>query len=763
MAQQPAAQQNGLPGGPLKVVGRRGPNIDAVERVTGQAKYTADIELPGMLVARVLRSPHAHARIVRIDASKAEALAGVLAVITHQDAPKVMIWGHRQYVLNDRVRFVGEAVAAVAAVDADTAARALRLIAVEYEPLPFVLDPEAALAPGAPQLFEDGNLEGQPRVVNRGDVEQGLKESDHVIERVYHCPTMWSGSMEPHAVVAQWESDRVTLWCSTQSPFRVHANMVAQLGLPDSHVRIIASYVGGGFGTKSAPHVDETIAALLARKARRPVALRYTREEEIIDSNTRFETKMYVRIGVKKDMTLYALDIRAFINQGAYHTRLGGLGNHATHLYNVPHLRTVQNRVHTNIPNTGPTRGVGDPQECFGLDSAMDEIANEMGWDPLAFRLKNIKRTGDPIPRAAAGVEDGRLIVQALDRCIEAGASRIAWDRRNPTPGGGQRGPMLRGLGMACTERTGGGGLSGAQVKVFLDGSVIVFYSSTDIGTGSRTTLSMIAAEVLGIPLSSFRTVAGDTEAAPWDGGSQGNRTLQGTGRAVEAAARDALRQILATAAPLLKATAEELELVDGAVRVTAEPARTMSLEQVMTRRGRSVIGDGSIAQGQQGTNVERTTAAHFAEVEVDTETGRVTVLKYVSVHDVGRPINVTIVENQIEGGTIQGLALTRSEEMRFDPRTGRTLNANFLDLMPPTMMDFDPRVIEAVIVPNEGQAGPFGGKGLGENPCHPGMACVANAIYNATGVRLREVPFTRADILDGLRQRQRPPQSAAR
>ena len=275
--------------------------------------------------------------------------------------------------------------------------------------------------------------------------------------------------------------------------------------------------------------------------------------------------------------------------------------------------------------------------------------------------------------------------------------------------------------------------------------------------------MSMIAAEVLGVPLSAVRAISGDTEAAPWDGGSQGNRTLQGTGRAVEAAAGDALRQLLATAAPLMKTTADALELVEGVVRVKSEPTRTMTLAEVMQRRGRSIVGDGSLAVGgQQAVEVERTTAAHFAEVEVDTETGRVSILRYVSAHDVGRPINVTIVENQIEGGTIQGLALTRAEEMRFDPRTGRTLNANFLDLKPPTMLDFDPRVIEAVIVPNEGQVGPFGGKGLGENPCHPGMAAVANAIYNATGVRLRKVPFTRGDILEALRERRGVRQSAS-
>jgi xanthine dehydrogenase molybdenum-binding subunit len=751
-----AQQNSSAAGGPLNVVGKRGPNIDAVERVTGRAKYTGDIDLPGMLVARVLRSPHPHARIVGIDTSKAEAVQGVRAVITHKDAPKVMIWGSRQYALNDRVRYKGDAVAGLAAVDAETADRALKLITVEYEVLPFVLDPEEALKPGAPQLFEDGNLEGPPRILNRGNIEQGLKESDKVIERVYHCPTMWSGGMEPRACVAQWEGDRLTLWASTQSPFRVHASLAAMFNLPDSNVRVIASYVGGGFGTKSAPHTDESLAVMLARKARLPVKLQYSREEEILDSNTRFQVRMYVRIGVKQDMTLNALEVKAYINQGAYHTRLGGLGNQATHVYKTPHVRTEQYRVHTNVPNTGPTRGVGDPQETFGVESAIDEIAIEMGWDPMEFRLKNIKRTGDPIARGGAGTEDGRLVTQVLDRCIDDGAARIQWTRRNAVAGA-QSGPKARGIGIACTERGGGGGLGGASVKVNLDGSAMVFYSSTDIGTGSKTTLSMIAAETLGMPLSMFRAVAGDTEIAPYDGGSQGNRTLQGTGRAVEAAARECLQQILASAGPMLDdAAPADLELRDGVVRVKAQPARSVKLAEVMQRRGRSAVGIGSTTQPQTGIDVERTTAAHFVEVEVDRETGKVRILRYIAAHDVGRPINVTVVENQIEGGTIQGLALTQGEEMRFDARTGGCLTGSFLDLKPPTMLDFDPRVIEAIIVPNEGVAGPYGAKGLGENPCHPGMAAVANAIYNAVGVRLREVPFSRGVVLRALNE-QRP------
>jgi CO/xanthine dehydrogenase Mo-binding subunit len=327
----------------------------------------------------------------------------------------------------------------------------------------------------------------------------------------------------------------------------------------------------------------------------------------------------------------------------------------------------------------------------------------------------------------------------------------MQWNRRNAVAGS-PTGTKARGIGVACTERGGGAGLAGATVRVNLDGSAHVLFASTDIGQGSRTTLSMIASEVLGIPMSLFRTTAGDTEMAPYDGGSYGNRTLQGTGRAVEAAARGCLQQILAAAGPMLNnAAAADLEMRDSIIRVKADPSKQVKLADVMQRRGRSVTGDGATAALQTGMDVERTSGAHFVEVEVDKETGKVHILKYISAHDVGRPINVTIVENQIEGGTIQGLALTQGEEMRFDERTGSCLTGSFVDLKPPTALDFDPRVIEAVIVPNEGTTGPFGGKGLGENPCHPGMAAVANAIYNAIGVRLREVPFTRAKILRAL------------
>jgi xanthine dehydrogenase molybdenum-binding subunit len=743
MAQQPRSAA-------FAVVGRRGPNIDAVDRVTGRAKYTGDIEVPGMLHARVLRSPHPHARIAAIDVSKAEALIGVRAVVTHRDAPKMMNWGHRNRVLNDRVRFHGEAVAAVAAVDEATARAALKLIAVRYEVLPFVLDPEEALKPGAPQLFEDGNLEGEPRILTRGDVARGFAASDRVIERAYHCPTMWSGSLEPRAVVAAWDGDRLTLWASTQAPYRIHNNLAALFDLPDSHVRVVASYVGGGFGTKSAPHAEEGLTALLARRAGRPVKLQFTRQEEILDSNTRFETKMYARIGVTRDMTIQAFEMRCITNLGAYHTRLGGLGNQSTHIYNIPHLRTEQYRVHTNVANTGPTRGVGDPQECFGVESIVDEIAHEMGWDPLAFRLKNIKRSGDPIARGGGGEEDGRLVTQVLDRCIAEGAAAFGWSGGWTRPGASPPTPVVRGVGVALTERGGGGGQGAARVTVYRDGSVKVFFASSDIGTGSKTTLSMIAAEALGVPLASVQAVAGDTDA-PYDQGSFGNRCLQGTGRAVEAAARSARQQILDAARPLLdNAAIDQLEMVAGVVRHVGQPARSVPLREVMQRRN-VVTGEGYTTQPQSATDVERTSGAHFVEVEVDRATGKFRVLRCVAAHDLGRPINLTVVENQIEGGTIQGLALALGEELRYDARTGRCLATSIQDLRHPTHLDFDARTIEALVIDNEGVLGPYGAKGLGENPTHPGMAAVANAIFNATGVRLRQVPFTRSKILRAL------------
>ena len=734
----------------LQIVGKRAPNLDAYDRVTGGSKYTGDIELPGMLMARVLRSPHPHARIVSIDTSKAQALRGVKSVVTYKDSPKVPVY--RQYILNDRVRFRGEAVAAVAAVNAETADKALKLIAVEYEVLPFVLDPEEAMKPTAPKLFPDGNIEGEPRIFIRGDVEKGLAESDQVFEREYRCPMGWGGSLEPRANVAFWERDHLTIWAAGQSPHRVQGTLAAMFNVPESKVRVISTYVGAGFGTKSAAHLDEGLTALLARKAGLPVKLQFTREEEILDSNIRYETKMKFRVGVKRDMTLHALHLYFVGNLGAYHTLWGNLGTQATHLYRIPNLKTEEYRVHTNIPNAGPVRGIGDPYENFGLESIIDEVVHEMGWDPLAFRLKNVMRTGDLVRRtASAPKEDVRLANHGMDRCIEEGAKQIAWGRRNATPGVGQMGPKARGIGMALTERDGGAGPGGAIVKVNQDGSVVVFFGTTDIGTGSRTTVPMVAAEVLGVPMEKVQVVCGDTETTPFDPGSYGNRVIHVSGKAAELAARDCLRQIFETTAPMLQAKPEELEIREGNVMVKGQPDKKVPLAQVLRRHGRAVVGQASVNQHLTSATVDRSPSAHFAEVEVDKETGKIRVLRYVAMHDAGVPINRTVVDNQIEGGVIQGFGMALSEQLHFDYQKGWCLGANFLELKPPTMLDVDANIIEALLIENQAEHGPFGAKGVGETTCHCAMAVVANAIFNATGIRLRELPFTRTAVMRAL------------
>jgi xanthine dehydrogenase molybdenum-binding subunit len=521
--------------------------------------------------------------------------------------------------------------------------------------------------------------------------------------------------------------------------------------VPESKVRVISTYVGAGFGTKSTAHLDEGLTALLARKAGRPVKLQFSREEEILDSNIRYETRTYFKVGVKRDMTLHALNLRHIGNLGAYHTQWGSLGTQTTHLYNITHLKTEEIRVHTNLPNAGPVRGIGDPYENFALESLIDEVAYEMGWDPLEFRLKNIKRTGDLVRRSAAiPREEARLANHRMDLCIQEGAKRIGWERRNRVSGG-QTSPRARGIGMAITERDGGAGPGGAIVKVNVDGSVVVLFGTADIGTGCKTTVPMVAAEVLGVPLERVQVVSGDTETTPFDPGSFGNRVIHVSGKAAELAARECLRQILETAAPMLQAKPEELEASEGSVRVKSQPDKKVPLAKIMEEHGRTIVGQGSVVQHITSATIDRSPSAHFAEVEVDKELGKIKLLRYVAVHDAGQPINRTVVDNQIEGGVIQGLAMAFTEELHFDAQKGWCLSPNFLDLKPPTMLDVDPRVIVPVLVENQSAHGPFGAKGTGETTCHAAMAVIANAVYNATGLRIRELPFNRSQIMRAL------------
>ncbi|MBI3016325.1 MAG: molybdopterin-dependent oxidoreductase [Candidatus Tectomicrobia bacterium] len=727
----------------FSIIGKPLPPHDGADRVCGRAEYTADVKLPGLLYAKILRSPYPHARVTKLDTRKAAALPGVKAVLTFRDVaavPAGPALGKQKSVLGETVRFVGDGVAAVAAVRESIAEDALRLIEVEYERLPFVLDPEEALKPEAPKIYPEGNLlGGKPLVFNRGDVEKGFAEADRIFEETYTTPIGVGNAMEPRATLARWERGKLTVWLSSQAPFGARAYLASALKMPENRVRVISTYVGGGWGTKAGPHGDEAVCALLAKKAGAPVLLNFTREEEMLCAHIRYAMKMTFKAGIKRDGTLTTLSVKMIGNQGAYASAFGDLGTQATHLYQIPNLRTERYRVHTNTPSAGPVRGVGDPYETFALEQLVDMMAHELGLDPLQVHLKNIVRTGTDI-------DGSKVSSSGLEECIRKGAEKIRWESRGKP--GAAAGSKKRGLGMALTDRTGGVGPSSAVVKINFDGSVNLLMGATDIGTGSRTSICQVVAEVLGVDLKDITVTSSDTEMVPFCPGTFGSRVMHTAGKAAYEAALEARKKLFAAAASQLKARLEELEIRDHVISVLGAPDRKIPLKEVTQKAGVMFIGSASTMQPVR-PQTARQYGAQFAEVEVDTETGQVAVLRVVAAHDVGRAINPQIIDNQIEGGVIQGIGMAFSERLLFDRATGIPLNADLLDFKVPTMMELT--VIEPILVEANNPLGPFGAKGVGEGPVQIPMAAIANAFFNATGRRIKELPMTRGIVLAAL------------
>lgn len=724
----------------LTVVGKPVAGIDATERVTGRATYTGDIQLPRMLYARMLRCPHPHARVKSIDVAKAQTLAGVKAVLTFRDVPTTPLGadhGNRK-ALTDYVTSAGEAVAAVAAVTPESAAEALALMHVEYEILPFVIDAEEALKPSAPKLEKDGNLiGGRPNLFARGDVEKGFAEADKVVEASYVTPFGAGNPLEPRTVTAQWSQGRLTLWLASQGPFLAQRELAKYLTVAENRIRVISTYVGGGFGNKISLHPEDAVTALLARKTGQPVKFQMTRAEDMILGHARGAVTFHVKAGAKKDGTLTALSVRRVVNQGAHGARYADDGIQTRGLYHVPNLRIETLQVRTNAPDYGPVRGVMDPYENFALESTIDELAEAIEMNPLVLRIKNIYKSGDPL--------DGGVTLSSsgLDECIRKGADRIGWGRRKPA--GVQTGAKKIGVGMAVTTRTGGSDTATAVVKVNADGSVNLFCGATDIGTGSRTTLAQIAAEELGVRYEDVSITTSDTEITPYSRGSWGSGVILAAGKAVQLAAADARRKLIQVAAQPLQAKPEDLVVAGGAIFAKGLPEKKITVGQAAARAGYTVIGSGTAHQTNR-PSVARGFAAHFAEVEVDTDTGQIRVLRIVAAHDVGTAVHPKVVENQIEGGVIQGIALALTEELIFNRATGRLLNTNFVDFKVPTIVETPP--IEVILVEPGDPLGAFGAKGSGETPIQAPAAAIANAVYNATGKRPRELPMSPRRIL---------------
>ena len=756
----------------FKVVGTSPARIGGIERVTGKGVYGVDLMLKDQLHGGILRSQYAHAKIVSIDTSEAKALPGVHAVVTAADAPDVRYgrtYFDRYILARNRVRYMGDPVAAVAAETPAIVKQALKKIKVVYEPLPVVLDPEEAMKPDAPILHDDmplpANLTKDAKLknvcgyigVDVGDPEKAMAEADVVVDEVYETKMIHPQYLEPRMAAAQVEPNgRLTVWANSQGPFPVRAEIAKMLGIALNNVRVISAELGGGFGGKGSGITSgaaiEPICGLLAMKAKRPVMIVLDKAEETISTTIRSGAKLYIKTGVKKDGTIVARTGKVIYDAGAYSGFGAMAGGRCTNMlggwYLTPNVHIDGYVVYTNKQVCGPVRGPGGPQAAFAVESHMDSIAAKLGMDPAEFRLKNVPKAGDKI----VGVSKLRDV--SLGETIRIAKEKIGW--------GKVKLEKNQGIGIATgswIESAGPGG--GAMVKVNEDGSVTVQIGKIDMGTIPGFGIPLIVAEELGIRVSDVTVANVDTDAAPWDAGTVGSRGILVSGTAAQLAAIDARSQLFKIAAGQLEASPDDLEIVDRQIRVKGSPAKSVSLDSVATAAhniigeviGRGYFDNLAMAAAEKEHGSSQPFTAHACIVEVDPETGTVKILKYVAVHDIGQPIHRAAVEGQIEGAAAMSIGQALCEQVVFD-KNGRTLNASFVDYLMPTI-NMMPR-IETTLVHGYPGAGPYGAKGAGEIACVPVLACLANAIYNAVGVRIRKLPLSPENVLRAIREGKR-------
>jgi xanthine dehydrogenase molybdenum-binding subunit len=737
------------------------PKVDAVEKATGAARFTVDIRLPNMLYGRLLRSPLPHARVLDIDASRALSLPGVRAVLTHRDVPRVLHAGQPQpragscardqYILEDTVRHVGDGVAAVAATSDEVAEEALAQIRVDYQPLPAVFDAEEAMQEGAPSIHgTERNLVMPPFLVAAGDIEAGFGQADFIFEDRYVTSRHAPAYMEPDVCICQFDAaGKLTVWISTQAPFMVRGSLSEVLGIPMSHIRVICEHMGGGFGAKQDLYQYAYLCALLAQRTGRPVKMEYTRAETFVAGRTRHPVIIELKQGVKRDGTLTARQARFIANSGAYAshgpgvTRVGSsaLGS----LHKCPNVHIEGICVYTNTPIAGAFRGYGAPQAYFALESQMDAIAAALGIDPIELRLRNAFTVGD---RGPSGTP---FTSCELAECLQRGAARIGWSQLRADRA--SFGPIRRGVGVACqlhsaTSYPAVKEAAGAVISINEDGTAQLLVGSADLGTGAKTVLAQIAAEELGVRFEDIRVVSGDTDVTPYDIGAYASRTTFIAGGATQRAAAQAREQLLVLAADDLQAPASDLEIEAGVIRSKGDPQKACTLKALMASPGgrapRTVIGRATFAPRN-----DYSFAAQFAEVAVDVETGQVRVTKMVAVHDIGKAINPATAEGQVEGALQQGIGYALLEDLLVDDETGRTRNANFVDYKMLTALDMPE--IQVELLESADELGPFGAKGVAEDGTCPTAAAIANAIFDATGVRMKELPITPERLLAAL------------
>ena len=752
-------------------IGKRLPRVDGIIKATGEAKYAADLSLPGMLHGKILRSPYPHARVFNIDTSKAKRLLGVRAAVTGKDtigfkAGGISVQGDEPYLALDKVRFIGDAVAAIAAIDEETAEEALDLIEVEYEELPAVLDPLAAMSEDAPLIHDHAPRNISVKTdLSYGDVDKAFKECDYVREDRFETAPIRHGFIEPHAALASWDhSGKLTFWGSKQSPYFTYRNMAKALNVPLSRIRVIQPYIGGGFGGKNEMFNVDFCAALLSQKTDRPVKIVVSQEEVLFAYRQRHPTFINLKTGLKKDGTLQALEANIIADGGAYLS----IGAMSLYLmcsffclpYRLPNMRAKGYRVYTNTQPSCAMRGHGVPQSRFAAEVQLDIAAKEMGLDPIDIRLKNALKPGETTPNGFKITSCG--LEESITECKRIMAKWIEERPKNGDP------KKKSGIGIGCYgyvsgPRVAGHNTAGAVIKVHEDGGISLTTGSTDAGQGSDTVLSQIAAEVLGVHLEDIRYGMVDSDITPVDPGTYGSRVTFVTGNAVRIAAEDVRNQLLEVAANSLEANPKDIVFKDRKVTVAGSPDRSMPFSKLVkiaqySGTGKTIIGRGYWApEGLEVVNFETgrgnmsatySFGAQLAEVEVDTDTGLIKVTRMAMVHDCGQPINEMLMEGQLEGSAIGGIGHTLTEEILR--KEGQTMNASFLEYRIPTSLDSCKMEISHTETCDE--VGPFGAKESGEGIQVSVVPAIVNAIYDATGVPFKRIPITPDVVLSALK-----------
>jgi CO/xanthine dehydrogenase Mo-binding subunit len=748
-------------------VGKRVPKLDAVDKATGRVRYIQDLKVPGMLYGKILYSKYAHARIVKIDTSKAKEIPGVVAVLTGEDVPEIRmgIYKDNLPLKKEKVRSFRDEVAAVAATTPEIAEAALSRIEVTYEALPALFEPEAAMEEGA-QLIHDANKSNilkMPWKLHYGDVEAARKEAAHVVEERFSTTWVTHCCMGTSGAIAEFDpANNLTVHSNTQIPSLAQKdflNALKAMGLKDRRVRVIKPCIGGGFGSKLDTYAYEYIAILLAFYTRRPVKVEFDRTEEFIATSTRQPTISYISQGCDRDGKLLFRDISMILDNGAY-TSWGATTPSVmmmpiTTLYRVPNVRYEAKCVYTNNTYSQAMRGYGNPQATFAIESAMDMLAERIGMDPVEFRRLNANQPGD------VSTQGLRITTCGLEGCMDAVKAKLEWEK--PKPEG-------EGLGLASLIHVGGGARvyksdgCGTIIKMDDFAKIDLFTGATDMGQGSDTVIAQIVAEELGLEVGDIHVIHTDTDICPWDVGAHASRTTFVAGNAALGAARKIKSRILELGAKQLEAPFEKLVLKDRHISHRDDPEKKIEIGKLLRKTHFSHGGQMLMAEHfydpanenmgkdfRGNMSMTYTFGTHGVRVKVDKETGKVKILKYVAAHDVGKAVNPMLLEGQVYGGVMMGVGYALTEQVVSEK--GQNMNPNFRDYKILTAKDVMP--IEAPVLETYDEDGPFGAKGIGEPGCVPTAPAIANAIYDAVGVRIKDLPITPERVLAALREKQ--------